>query len=214
MLDWSQCPAVERTPGKVGGAGLFTRTRVPVKALFENLESGARIDGFFQWFPGVNREQVEAVLAPGFIQNQYESAFDAIITTDQNLQYQQNLSGRVGAICPCAPTPSPPRPLAVPHSGHTSPGKSSSGYSHLPHRGSFTLIANSSPHPAHADSPTGTLCRRPQCGHTRFTSVIADGAAVASAGLRFSRYRTATPNVLHAATIPAAPVSRVSVSGP
>ena len=62
MLDWSQCPAVERAPGKVSGAWLFKGTRVPVKALFENLESGARIDEFLEWFPGVSREQVELVL--------------------------------------------------------------------------------------------------------------------------------------------------------
>ena len=53
---------VERTPGKVSGAWLFKGTRVPVKALFENLESGARIDEFLEWFPGVSREQVELVL--------------------------------------------------------------------------------------------------------------------------------------------------------
>ena len=63
MLDWSQCPAVERRPGKVSGAWLFKGTRVPVKALFENIESGARIDDFLEWFPGVTRDQVEAVLA-------------------------------------------------------------------------------------------------------------------------------------------------------
>jgi uncharacterized protein (DUF433 family) len=62
MLDWSKCPAVERVPGKVGGAWLFKSTRVPVRALFENLESGARIDEFLEWFPGVTREQVELVL--------------------------------------------------------------------------------------------------------------------------------------------------------
>ena len=62
MLDWSQCPAVERQPGKVSGAWLFKGTRVPVKALFENLEAGARVDEFLEWFPGVSREQVEAVL--------------------------------------------------------------------------------------------------------------------------------------------------------
>jgi len=63
MLDWSQCPAVERVPGKVSGEWLFKGTRVPVLALFENLESGARIDDFLGWFPGVTRAQVEAVLA-------------------------------------------------------------------------------------------------------------------------------------------------------
>jgi uncharacterized protein (DUF433 family) len=62
MLDWSRCPAVERQPGKVSGAWLFKGTRVPVKALFENLEAGARLDEFLEWFPGVSREQVEAVL--------------------------------------------------------------------------------------------------------------------------------------------------------
>ena len=62
MLDWSECPVVERVPGKVSGIWLFKGTRVPVKALFENLESGARVDDFLEWFPGVTREQVEAVL--------------------------------------------------------------------------------------------------------------------------------------------------------
>jgi len=62
MLDWSQCPAVERQPGKVSGAWLFKGTRVPVRALFENLEARPRVDEFLEWFPGVAREQVEAVL--------------------------------------------------------------------------------------------------------------------------------------------------------
>ena len=62
MLDWNQCPAVERTPEKVGGVWLFKGTRVPVSALFENLESGARVDDFLEWFPGITREQVELVL--------------------------------------------------------------------------------------------------------------------------------------------------------
>jgi uncharacterized protein (DUF433 family) len=63
MLDWSQCLAVERAPERVSGAWVFTGTRVPVRALFENLEEGASIDDFLQWFPGVTREQAVAVLA-------------------------------------------------------------------------------------------------------------------------------------------------------
>ena len=62
MLNWSECSAVELVPGKVSGAWLFKGTRVPVKALFENLESGATVEDFLEWFPGVKREQVEAVL--------------------------------------------------------------------------------------------------------------------------------------------------------
>jgi uncharacterized protein (DUF433 family) len=62
MLDWSQCPAVERDPGKVSGAWVFRGTRVPVAALFDNLEDGATVDDFLSWFPGVQRQQIEAVL--------------------------------------------------------------------------------------------------------------------------------------------------------
>ena len=62
MLDWTQCSSVERTPGKVSGTWLFKGTRVPVKALFENLESGASLDEFLNWFPGVTRIQAEQVL--------------------------------------------------------------------------------------------------------------------------------------------------------
>jgi uncharacterized protein (DUF433 family) len=49
-------------PGKVSGEWLFKNTRVPVRALFENLNGGASVDDFLGWFPGVKREQVEAVL--------------------------------------------------------------------------------------------------------------------------------------------------------
>lgn len=62
-LDWSQCPAVERSPRKVSGEWLFRDTRVPVKALFENLEDGATVDDFVAWFPGVRRDQAVAILA-------------------------------------------------------------------------------------------------------------------------------------------------------
>ena len=62
MLDWSTCPAVEYDPERVSGAWVFRGTRVPVSALFENLEDGGRIDQFVEWFPGVTIEQVRAVL--------------------------------------------------------------------------------------------------------------------------------------------------------
>jgi uncharacterized protein (DUF433 family) len=63
MLDWSGCEVVERSTDKVSGAWVFRGTRVPVTALFENLEEGATVDQFLEWFPGVGRAQVEAVLA-------------------------------------------------------------------------------------------------------------------------------------------------------
>jgi uncharacterized protein (DUF433 family) len=62
MLDWSSCGAVERHPEKLSGAWVFRGTRVPVSALFSNLESGATLDEFLDWFPGVSRAQAVAVL--------------------------------------------------------------------------------------------------------------------------------------------------------
>lgn len=62
MIDWVTCPAVERDPRRVGGAWVFRSTRVPVAALFENLEDGAQVSQFVEWFPGVSPEQVRAVL--------------------------------------------------------------------------------------------------------------------------------------------------------
>jgi uncharacterized protein (DUF433 family) len=62
MLDWSTCEAVEHDPAKLSGAWVFRSTRVPVSALFENLEGGATLDQFLSWFPGVTRAQAESVL--------------------------------------------------------------------------------------------------------------------------------------------------------
>jgi uncharacterized protein (DUF433 family) len=62
MLNWQDCESVERNPDRVSGAWVFKGTRVPVKALFDNLEDGATVDQFLEWFPGTTRSQIEAVL--------------------------------------------------------------------------------------------------------------------------------------------------------
>lgn len=61
-LDWSQCPAVESVPGKLSGAWVFKDTRMPVSAVFENLEDGITIDELVALYDGLTREQVQAVL--------------------------------------------------------------------------------------------------------------------------------------------------------
>jgi len=60
-LDWSQCPAVESIPGKVSGAWVFRNTRMPVSAVFLNLEAGATVDEIVDWF-SISKEQVIEVL--------------------------------------------------------------------------------------------------------------------------------------------------------
>ena len=62
MTNWNECSAVERTPGRVSGAWVFSGTRIPLFALYENLASGATVEQFVEWFPGVEERQVRAVL--------------------------------------------------------------------------------------------------------------------------------------------------------
>lgn len=62
MIDWSTCDAVERDPERVSGAWVFIGARAPVAALFENLEDGAPVAQFVEWFPGATMRQVRAVL--------------------------------------------------------------------------------------------------------------------------------------------------------
>jgi len=61
-LDWSQCPAVERAPGKVSGAWVFRGSRMPVAAVFENLKDGLSVDEIVGLYDGLTQEQVQSVL--------------------------------------------------------------------------------------------------------------------------------------------------------
>lgn len=61
-MHWNNCDGIDQDSNKMSGAWLFAGTRVPVTALFENLEAGATIDEFVDWFPGVARQQALAVL--------------------------------------------------------------------------------------------------------------------------------------------------------
>ena len=63
MIAWSHCAAVQRDPEVISGAWVFRGTRVPVAALFQNLEGGATVEEFIEWFPGVSETQVEEVLS-------------------------------------------------------------------------------------------------------------------------------------------------------
>jgi len=61
-LGWGSCTAVERNPQRVSGAWVFCGTRIPVAALFENLEDDVTLADFVELFPGVTLEQARSVL--------------------------------------------------------------------------------------------------------------------------------------------------------
>ncbi len=62
MIGWNSCPAVEIHPELVSGAWVFRGTRVPVVALFENLQDGVTINEFVELFPGVELLHTRSVL--------------------------------------------------------------------------------------------------------------------------------------------------------
>jgi len=61
QLDWSQCAAVERIPGKVSGAWVVKGTRMPVQTIFTNLEAGLSLREITEVFD-VTEDEVKAVL--------------------------------------------------------------------------------------------------------------------------------------------------------
>ena len=61
-LDWSNCPVVESVPGRLSGAWVFRDTRMPVSAVFQNLEAGATVDEITEWFE-IPKAQIIEVLA-------------------------------------------------------------------------------------------------------------------------------------------------------
>ena len=58
-------PIISRDQDVMGGAPVFSGTRVPVHTLLDYLEAGDSIDEFLEGFPSVTREQVVAVLEEG-----------------------------------------------------------------------------------------------------------------------------------------------------
>ena len=54
--------AISRNPDVLGGAPVFSGTRVPVRILMEYLEAGDRLDDFLNSFPTVTRDQAIEVL--------------------------------------------------------------------------------------------------------------------------------------------------------
>lgn len=54
--------ALERKRKRCGGAWIFAGTVVPLFALNEDLACGTTISDVVEWFPGVDEQQVRAVL--------------------------------------------------------------------------------------------------------------------------------------------------------
>jgi len=58
----SKASAISSSKDVLGGTPVFEGTRVPVKTLFDYLESGDTTESFLNQFPSVTKEQVLKVL--------------------------------------------------------------------------------------------------------------------------------------------------------
>lgn len=55
-------PLITTSKERLGGAPVFSGTRVPIKALFDYIEGGETIDAFLTQYPTVSREHAISVL--------------------------------------------------------------------------------------------------------------------------------------------------------
>jgi len=72
MKTWPNDLPIWSDPERLGGAPCFINTRVPVEALFANLEDGMSLDEFLDAFEGVKREDTIAVLE--YVRKQFKGA--------------------------------------------------------------------------------------------------------------------------------------------
>ncbi len=61
MIDWSQCPDVERIPGKVSGQWIVRDTRILADGVVENADDSTpeEID---EMFPGLGAERARRII--------------------------------------------------------------------------------------------------------------------------------------------------------
>ncbi len=59
---WKNWPEVEQVEGRLGGAWVFKKTRLPLYTLFDNLAAGATVGEFVEWYDGPTESQVASTL--------------------------------------------------------------------------------------------------------------------------------------------------------
>ena len=62
MMDWSNCPDVERIPGKVSGAWLVKGTRLPVDAILVHAEDYTPEEIATEIFQGLTPEVARRII--------------------------------------------------------------------------------------------------------------------------------------------------------
>jgi len=61
-IRWSNCEVVDSSSEVLSGAPVVRGTRIPVSAIFQNMEAGASISELVEWFPGLSEEDIKELL--------------------------------------------------------------------------------------------------------------------------------------------------------
>ncbi|HUB82211.1 MAG TPA: DUF433 domain-containing protein, partial [Bryobacteraceae bacterium] len=100
-IDWSGCPLVEIKPGVQSGAPVLRGTRMPVSAIVDNFDYDLSVACASSSIKTFQLVRVPSRRGTNSIQSwkwkllelAEQSGFDVMVTSDQNIRYQQNIAG-------------------------------------------------------------------------------------------------------------------------
>jgi uncharacterized protein (DUF433 family) len=76
MTDWTNCPDVERIPGKVSGVWLVVGTRIPADAVIDNADDGYTAEQIVaEIYPSLPLDRARAIIA--YARNQADAPHPA-----------------------------------------------------------------------------------------------------------------------------------------
>jgi uncharacterized protein (DUF433 family) len=61
-MEWSECPLIERVPGKMNGAPVIKDTRVQPETIVENFEGGCSIEEIHENYPHLPVDTIRRII--------------------------------------------------------------------------------------------------------------------------------------------------------
>jgi uncharacterized protein (DUF433 family) len=62
-MDWTNCPEIERVPGKMGGRPVIQGTRIEPETIVTDFELGSPVEEIHENFPTVSVDTIKKVIA-------------------------------------------------------------------------------------------------------------------------------------------------------
>ena len=61
-MDWTECPLVERVPGKMNGRPVIKGTRIRPETIIENFEGGSDIEEIHENYPHIGVDTIRRII--------------------------------------------------------------------------------------------------------------------------------------------------------